>query len=134
MKNFKIFTALIIVICMPFLFFGCGAQNNFSANNVNNENIEQITTDTSVWLAYEDFNGSKEYEIKIEEPRTLSVRTITRAGWLGLKVEFEENVLYDNDITYATDNFFVSLSEIGDYKITLTGNKHDGEVKLSWRK
>ena len=133
MKSFKIFTALIIVICMPFLFFGCDAQNNFSENNVNNANIEQITTDTSVWLAYEDFNGSKEYEFSIEQPRNLSVKTRTRDGWLSLKVEFGENVLYDNDITYATNSIHVNLSEIGDYKITLTGKKHDGEVKISWR-
>lgn len=132
MKSFKIFTALIIIICMPLMFLGCDKQGFFADEGVHES--DEINTDTSIWLSHSSFSGPKEYEIKIEEPRTLSVKTITRAGWLGLKVEFDENVLYDNDITYATDSFFVSLSEIGDYKITLTGKKHDGEVKLSWRK
>ena len=131
MKSFKIFTALIIIICMPLMFLGCNKNNSLADGGMHES--DEITTDTSVWLSYASFSGSKEYKFSIEEPRILSVRTITRAGWLGLKVEFDENVLYDNDITYATDNFFVKLSEIGDYKITLTGNKHDGEVKLSWK-
>ena len=132
MKTLKSFIVLIIIICMPLMFFGCAKNNSLADGGMHD--VDEINTDTSVWLSYASFSGSKEYEITIEEPRILSVKTITRAGWLGLKVEFDENVLYDNDITYATDNFFVSLSEIGDYKITLTGKKHDGEVKLSWRK
>ena len=131
MKSFKIFTALIIIICMPLMFLGCNKNNSLADGGMHD--VDEINTDTSVWLSYFSFSGSKEYEFSIEEPRNLSVRTITRAGWLGLKVEFDEKVLYDNDITYATDNFFVNLSEIGDYKITLTGNKHDGEVKISWK-
>lgn len=133
MKSFKIFTALIIVFCMPFLFFGCGAQNNFSANNVNNENIEQITTNTSVWLAYEDFNGSKEYDFTIETPRTLFVKTLTRAGALNLRVEALQKVIYEGDITDKADGFTIALDAAGDYKITVTGDKHDGEVKISWK-
>ena len=132
MKTLKSFIVLIIIICMPLMFLGCNKNNSLADGGMHD--VDEINTDTSVWLSYASFSGSKEYEITIEEPRILSVKTITRAGWLGLKVEFDENVLYDNDITYATDNFFVSLSEIGDYKITLTGKKHDGEVKLSWRK
>lgn len=131
MKSFKIFTALIIIICMPLMFLGCNKNNSLADGGMHES--DEITTDTSIWLSHSSFSGPKEYEIKIEEPRTLSVRTITRAGALNLTVAFGENVLYDGDITDKADGFTIALDAVGDYKITVTGDKHDGEVKLSWR-
>ena len=132
MKSFKIFTALIIIICMPLMFCGCAKNNSLADGGMHD--VDEINTDTSVWLSYASFSGSKEYEITIEEPRILSVKTITRGGALKLKVDFGEKSLYDGDITDKADGFTVALDTAGDYKITLTGDKHDGEVNLSWMK
>lgn len=132
MKLFKIFIAAVCIVCMPCAFFGCSNNGNVADSGYIYQ-ADQITTETSVWLSYSVFDGTKQYDIDIEQPRKLFVKTLTRGGAINLKVELGESVIYQGDITDKSEGFTVELKKAGTYKAVITGDNHDGEVKLSWK-
>lgn len=118
---------LLVTIIMTASVMGCAATMNYTIGSVGN------ATATEKSMTYEEFQGKKEYKIKIgSEGATILVNIVSESGTLAASIindADETDIPYDGK-ELQTGSFSVNIKEEGTYCITLTANHHKGSYSF----
>ena len=92
----------------------------------------EMTTNNSIELTYKKMNGTKKYNVVLNEGDSLHVDVTTNSGSLRIEIaqKNEEPVYTGSD--FPNDGFTVNIHDNGRYYISLIAEEHSGGVKLNW--
>ncbi|MDF2988179.1 MAG: hypothetical protein K0R50_3689 [Eubacterium sp.] len=127
MNRFKI---LIICIITIVILSGCTYGSFTSVGSI------EVNTFSKMSMSYQKFNGYKSTDIHVDEGETVEINAdiVTEKGKIGMTIEDEDDKKVYEGTDIPTSNFKVTLDKAGDYKVTVTGDKHKGSYKISWDK
>lgn len=92
----------------------------------------EVTTNTSIELSYKKMNGTKKYDILLQEGDSLAVDVTTNSGALTIEIgQKDEQPIYTGS-DFPEGGFTVNIHDDGRYYITLIADEHSGAVKFDW--
>ena len=94
--------------------------------------IQELTTESSALLTYDRFDSAREYELICSAGTGIGIRVCTEAGELYLVIRSADGACVFEE--YFTENaeLSVPISADGVYRVTASGQGHQGELLLKW--
>lgn len=103
----------------------CEVSNYLVRNCVDSQ------SSTSFSSKYEYFKGTRNYQIKIKESKSIEVNIVSKEGTLSIEVYDKNTSYYEGNIDKDFD-FTINL-EKGNYNVSIKTDKHSGSYKFSWQ-
>lgn|GEM_PF-2252626 len=106
------------------LLCSCEVSNYLVRNCVDSQ------SSTSFSSKYEYFKGTRNYQIKIKESKSIEVNIVSKEETLSIEVYDKNTSYYEGNIDKGFD-FTINL-EKGNYNVSIKTDKHSGSYKFSW--
>ncbi len=121
--------AFLTMLLLPLLLLAACTSGSYSALMAVENN-----TFTSMQMRYQQFNGYKAKELRLNEGETceVTVDIVSDEGSLSLSITDQDGESYYQGTDLPTSNFSVSLDKAGDYTIRIDAQKHSGSYDISW--
>ena len=119
---------IALLLCGVLLLTGCDG-NSTGCTTIGSV---EVTTNTSIELSYKKMNGTKKYDIRLNEGDSLAVDVTTNSGALTIEIgQRDEEPIYTGS-DFPKGGFTVNIHDDGRYYITLIADEHSGGVKFNW--